>query len=183
MSARSHAPEASRSLEELASLALWRTADVIQQGFEKLIKPWGISGTQYNILRILRGAGPEGLTCGQAACRMIRHDPDITRLLDRLEARQLVCRSRHSQDRRVIMTRITSEGLRILKELDEPVAELHRRQVGHLGERRLKTLTRLLELCQMSSGEVVSSMCGPAAGGRELDSPAGRKKNGGTNGR
>ena len=83
----------------------------------------------------------------------------------------------------MIITRITAEGLRLLQELDDPVAELHRSQVGSLGERRLKALTRLLELCQVSSREAASRICTPAAGGRELESPAGQEGNGGTNGR
>jgi DNA-binding MarR family transcriptional regulator len=133
-------------------LSLLRTADLLARGAEEAIKPSGLSATQYNVLRILRGAGPEGLCCGEVAERMLTHDPDITRLLDRLEKRGLVRRARESEDRRVITVRITQEGLRILAKLDEPIEELHRRQLGHLGQRRLQRLIDLLKSAGVSSG-------------------------------
>src|SRR5271157_262711 len=108
------ARKASRSLEQEAYLSLLQTADLLARGAEEAIKPFGLSGTQYNVLRILRGAGPDGLCCREAAERMLTHDPDVTRLLDRLERRRLVARARASADRRVITVRITPEGLRIL---------------------------------------------------------------------
>jgi DNA-binding MarR family transcriptional regulator len=109
------------------------------------LRPTGLSPTQYNVLRILRGAEPDGLVCREIGERMITRDPDITRLLDRLEERGLVARSRGTEDRRVIVTRITREGLRILESLDEPIEALHLKQVGHLGPERLKGLIALLE--------------------------------------
>ena len=133
-------------------MSLLRTADLLARGAEEAIKPSGLSATQYNVLRILRGAGPEGLCCGEVAERMLTHDPDITRLLDRLEKRGLVRRARESEDRRVITVRITQEGLRILAKLDEPIEELHRRQLGHLGQRRLQRLIDLLKSAGVSSG-------------------------------
>jgi len=132
------------ALEQEAYLSLLRTADALARGAEEVIKPFGLSGTQYNILRILRGAGAQGLCCHEAAERMLTHDPDITRLLDRLERRGLVVRARASSDRRVITAQITPEGLRILAKLDKPIEECHQRQFGHLGPRRLAQLIDLL---------------------------------------
>jgi DNA-binding MarR family transcriptional regulator len=137
-------PKPSRSLEEEAYLSLQRTADVLARAAEEAIKPSGLSGTQYNVLRILRGAPPGALACGEVAQRMLTHDPDVTRLLDRLEGRGLAARARASKDRRVITVRITPAGLRILTKLDRPIAAFHRRQLGHLGPRRLKRLIALL---------------------------------------
>jgi DNA-binding MarR family transcriptional regulator len=132
------------SLEQDAYLSLLRTSDALARGAEEVIKPFGLSGTQYNILRILRGAGAQGLCCHEAGERMLTHDPDITRLLDRLERRGLIVRARASSDRRVITAQITPEGLRTLAKLDKPIEECHRRQFGHLGPRRLAQLIELL---------------------------------------
>jgi DNA-binding MarR family transcriptional regulator len=134
----------SRSLEQEAYLSLRRTADVLARSTEGALKPFGISGTQYNILRILRGAGPKGLCCREAADRMLTHDPDVTRLLDRLERRGLIIRARASADRRVITVRITPEGSQVLAKLDKPIEACHRRQLGHLGPSRLAQLVKLL---------------------------------------
>ena len=134
-----------RRIEDDAYVNLLRTADALMQGVAATLKPAGLSPAQYNVLRILRGAGPDGLACREIAERMITKDPDITRLLDRLEERDLIRRSRDRADRRVITTRITDKGLRILKELDKPIEELHVKQLGHLGEQRLRTLMDLLE--------------------------------------
>lgn len=110
-----------------------------------MLKPHGLSPTQYNALRILRGAGPEGLACSEVGQRMINRDPDITRLLDRLERRGLIRRSREQRDRRVIKTRITPAGMDLLKSLNREVMEFHRQLLGHMGEERLEHLMRLLE--------------------------------------
>ena len=96
------------------------------------------------MLRILRGA-PEGLPCNEIARRMISRDPDITRLLDRLEKRTLISRCRETKDRRTVLTRITPEGLKLLHDLDEPVTEIHKSQLGHLGREGLRSLLDLLE--------------------------------------
>jgi len=135
----------SLSLEAEAFISLQRAADFLMRGLAELLKPAGLSATQYNVLRILRGAGRQGLACREVGDRMVTKDPDMTRLLDRLEARGLVARSRERQDRRVITTRITAAGLRVLKDLDRPVAELHERQLGHVPGPRLRTLLDLLE--------------------------------------
>jgi len=135
----------SGSPEEQAFVALLRSADQLQRRAAKMLKPHGLSPTQYNALRILRGAGTEGLACSELGERMISRDPDITRLLDRLERRGLVRRSRGQKDRRVIKTRIAPAGLELLKNLDRKVAEFHRQVLGHLGEEQLESLAGLLE--------------------------------------
>lgn len=129
--------------EEAAFLELLRTTDQLSRRLVPLLKAEELSPTQYNVLRILRGA-PEGLTCGEIGQRMITRDPDITRLLDRLEKRGLIARWRDVKDRRIVLARITPEGLKTLDRLDEPVQEGHRRQLGHLGRARLKALCELL---------------------------------------
>lgn len=130
--------------EETAFLDLIRTTDILSRGLVKVLKTEDLSPTQYNVLRILRGA-PEGLPCGEIADRMITRDPDITRLLDRLEKRALISRCRETKDRRMVMTRITPEGLKVLVRLDEPVETAHRKQLGHLGQGRLRVLKDLLQ--------------------------------------
>jgi DNA-binding MarR family transcriptional regulator len=129
--------------EEATFLELVRTTDMLSRGLVKVLKSKDLSATQYNVLRILRGA-PEGLACGEIASRMITRDPDITRLLDRLEKRALISRCRETKDRRMVMARITPEGLKLLTQLDEPVQETHRKQLGHLGRDRLRALAELL---------------------------------------
>jgi len=129
--------------EELAFLELLRTSDQLNRRLVPVLKAEELSETQYNVLRILRGA-PEGLPCGEIGNRMITRDPDITRLLDRLEKRSLISRCREAQDRRTVLTRITPEGLKLLSRLDEPVRNAHRAQLGHLGRERLKALCELL---------------------------------------
>lgn len=129
--------------EEAAFLDLLRTTDTLSRGLIHVLKAEELSATQYNVLRILRGS-PEGLACGEIAGRMITRDPDVTRLLDRLEKRGLISRCRETKDRRTVMARITPEGLKLLARLDEPVQAGHRKQLGHLGRERLRLLTELL---------------------------------------
>jgi DNA-binding MarR family transcriptional regulator len=138
------------NVHEEVFLHIQRTAEALMWGVMEALKPSGLTPTQYNVLRILRGAGAEGLACREIAERMVNRDPDITRLLDRLEGQKLVRRSREKKDRRVVMTYITPEGLRLLKELDGPMAELHERQLGHLKEQHLKNLAGLLETARKS---------------------------------
>jgi DNA-binding MarR family transcriptional regulator len=135
--------------EARAFIALQKAADKLAVQAEQLLKSNGLTGAQYNVLRILRGAEPDGLACSSISERMISHDPDMTRLLDRMEKRSLITRQRQSDDRRVVKTRITSEGLELLKRLDPPVRELHRTQFAHMGHARVKTLADLLdEICK-----------------------------------
>src|SRR6266581_8679278 len=129
--------------EEAAFLDLLRTTDLLSRGPAQVLRSEDLSATQYNVLRILRGA-PEGLACGEIASRMITRDPDVTRLLDRLEKRGLISRRREERDRRTVMARIAPEGLKVLTRLDEPVQAAHRKQLGHLGRERLRLLTELL---------------------------------------
>ena len=140
-----------RRLEDGAFVNIQRTADALMQGVAATLKEKDLSPPQYNVLRILRGAGDDGLACREIAGRMISRDPDITRLLDRLEERDLVARSRDRTDRRVITTRITERGLRVLGELDEPIQKLHVEQLGHLGPERLRSLIDLLESARRAS--------------------------------
>lgn len=135
------------SPEEAAFLELVRTTDLLSRGLVRIMKSEDISSTQYNVLRILRGS-PEGLACGEIANRMITRDPDVTRLLDRLEKRELISRCRETKDRRTVMARITPEGLKLLGRLDEPVQAAHRKQLGHLGRERLQALTELMSLAR-----------------------------------
>lgn len=135
----------SPSLEARLFVALIRAADHLSQDVELLIKSHGLTATQYNVLRILRGAGPDGLPCQRIGERMISRDPDMTRLLDRMEKRELITRERQTDDRRVIKTRITPSGLELLKKLDAPVDELHKKQLRHLQPAKVKALADLLE--------------------------------------
>jgi MarR family transcriptional regulator, organic hydroperoxide resistance regulator len=145
-----------QNLEEGAFVAVLRTAEYLQRRAAEMFKRHGLSPTQYNVLRILRGAGVEGLACSEVGERMLNHDPDITRLLDRLGARGLIERSRGKNDRRVITTRIAPAGLELLRSLDRPVEEFQRRLFGHVSERRLRSLIRLLELaCGSGHGQEV----------------------------
>ncbi len=131
--------------EERLFLALLKAADALGLEAEQLVKSASLTGAQYNVLRILRGAQPEGLACRAIGDRMISHDPDITRLLDRMEERRLIRRERQKDDRRVVKTHITSQGLEILKPLDQPMRELHKQQFRHMSTKRLKILAELLE--------------------------------------
>ena len=137
-------PFASR--EQEAYLALLRTADALQSSIEARLKEFGLTGTQYNALRILRGAGSDGLPCSEVGERMITRDPDITRLLNRLETRGLVIRARAKTDRRVIHGKITTAGLKLLREMDEPVARHNREMLKHVGQGKLTQMIELLEL-------------------------------------
>jgi len=138
-------------LEEEVFLDLLRTTDLLGRRVATVLKADDLSGNQYNVLRILRGS-PDGLTCGEIASRMITRDPDITRLLDRLEKRNLISRCRETKDRRMVMTRISPEGLKLLGRLDQPVEEAHRQQLGHLGRERLRALTELLHAARGATG-------------------------------
>ena len=122
------------------------TAERLEREVIELLKGAELSLSQYNILRILRGAGAAGLACGQVGSRLIRHDPDMTRLLDRIEKLGLIVRARGKADRRVVTARITDDGLELLAKLDRPVLEAHERQFSGLGERKTRDLTRWLNL-------------------------------------
>jgi len=137
--------------EEAAFLDLLRTCDLLSRGPAQVLKAEDLSATQYNVLRILRGA-PDGLPCGEIADRMITRDPDVTRLLDRLEKRGLISRWREAKDRRMVLAGITAEGLKLLVRLDGPVKQTHRKQLGHLGKDRLRALASMLEAARAQVG-------------------------------
>jgi DNA-binding MarR family transcriptional regulator len=140
------------SLEDEAVVSLHRTADQLNSRFSDMLKPYGLSPTQFNALRILRGAGEGGRTCSEIAERMINRDPDITRLLDRLERRGLVARSRQGRDRRVIISHITLAGLELLRGLDRPIEEFNRQQMGDVSEQQLRMLLKVLEVVRHQEG-------------------------------
>jgi DNA-binding MarR family transcriptional regulator len=133
------------SREQEAYLSVLRTADALQSSVEARLREFGLTGTQYNALRILRGAGAEGLPCSEVGERMITRDPDVTRLLDRLQKRGLVERTRGKRDRRVVYGKITGAGLKLLRELDEPIEQHGREMLRHVGQKKLERLIELLE--------------------------------------
>jgi DNA-binding MarR family transcriptional regulator len=133
-----------KCLEQEALLNIERTAAVLGHAFAEKLKAYRLTPTQYNALRILRGAGEAGLCRGEVRDRLIAQVPDVTRLLDRLETTGLIERKRDANDRRLVKTRITPAGLRVLAQLDEPIAEIHERQLGHMSRADLKRLIELL---------------------------------------
>jgi DNA-binding MarR family transcriptional regulator len=151
MGSPSKAAKQQSPIEDQIFIAVMKAADHLGQQAEQLLKSHGLTGTQYNVLRILRGAGSEGLPCRSVGDRMISHDPDMTRLLDRMEKRDLITRERQKDDRRVVKTRVTAQGLDILKKLDQPVRELHKQQFQHMSASKLKQLADLLGECQRSA--------------------------------
>jgi DNA-binding MarR family transcriptional regulator len=126
-------------------LNLLRTTDVLVRRESELLKASGLTFSQYNVLRILRGAGAPGLRCAEVSERMVTRDPDVTRLLDRLEAQGLAQRQRSAEDRRVVTTRITNAGKALLSRLDGPTENLLKEQLGHLSRTDLRSLSGLLE--------------------------------------
>lgn len=132
------------SLEQEAFLNLLRTQAELSDSFERMLRPHGVSGTQYNVLRILRGTGAEGLCRNEIRDRLLNRMPDVTRLLDRMEEAGLVTRARSAEDRRQVGTRLTESGRELVDRLDAVVAEEHRSQLGHLTENQLRTLVDLL---------------------------------------
>ena len=131
-------------LEQEVCLNLLRTQDHLGQPVHELFQTHDLTGPQYNVLRILRGHGPDGVPCheigGQMVCRM----PDVTRLVDRLESAGLAVRTRTPSDRRVVLVRATQKGLDLLAALDGPIIDLHRRSLAHLTRAELNELNRLL---------------------------------------
>jgi DNA-binding MarR family transcriptional regulator len=132
-------------LETEAFVTLVWASDRLQRRFADLFKREALSPNQYHVLRILCGVAADGLSCGEVAERMITRDPDVTRLLDRLERRGLVERWRSADDRRVVRARITDSGMAALARLDTPVTALHAEQFGHMDERQLARLVALVK--------------------------------------
>ena len=137
-----------RTLRQEAQLNLVRTANILSDAFEQMLKPHGITGTQYNVLRILRGAEPDGLCRNEVSQRLLNRMPDATRLLDRMEEGGLVTRERSTTDRRLVTTRITKKGRQIVDSLDDSADEQHEKALGHMSEQQLRTLIKLLTIAR-----------------------------------
>jgi DNA-binding MarR family transcriptional regulator len=133
-----------RTLEQEVSVSLARTAALQEHAAANVLRPYGLTPTQYNVLRILRGAEPDGLGRNEVRDRMIFPVSDATRLLDRLVEMGLAIRTRGGKDRRVVVARITRAGLEVLTPLDGVLERLHRRHLGHMGKRKLRALADLL---------------------------------------
>jgi len=144
------------SVEEEALLNLLRTSDYFERAVQRRTREWGITSTQYNVLRILRGAGPEGLTCNAIGERMITAEPDITRLLSRLKALKLVRQRRDLRDRRAVRTQIAQAGLELLRKMDPMVLAAPKELLGHLSGEEVKELIRLLEKARRSDKQPLS---------------------------
>jgi MarR family transcriptional regulator, 2-MHQ and catechol-resistance regulon repressor len=138
------------SAEEEALLNLMRTTDCLQRAFQRKTRHWGVTSTQYNVLRILRGAQPHGLTCSSIGDRMITAEPDITRLLARMKTLKLIKQQRDKNDRRVVWTQISAAGLDLLSKMDPEVMQAPKDLLGHLDRKDLAELIRLLELGRQS---------------------------------
>ena len=136
------------NLEEEALLNLVRTSDFLQRAFQHKTRAWGLTSTQYNVLRILRGARPGGLQCAAIGARMVTAEPDVTRLIARLKALKLVRQHRDQNDRRVVWTQITESGLKLLREMDPLIRKLPANLLGHISRAELTELIRLLELAR-----------------------------------
>lgn len=143
--------KAKRAPADDAFVHILKTADALMNEVSAILKPAGLTPTQYNVLRILRASHPDAVTCGQLAERMITRDPDVTRLMDRMESRELIARDRDPNDRRHVTIGITDAGLKMLKDLDEPMNNLHRRQFARLGGQELKSLIELLDMVRETS--------------------------------
>ncbi|HEY6851352.1 MAG TPA: MarR family transcriptional regulator [Terracidiphilus sp.] len=139
------------SVEEEALLNLMRTSDAMHRAFHRKTRDWGVTSTQYNVLRILRGAHPHGLTCSAIGERMITAEPDITRLLARLKALKFVRQRRDRHDGRVVWTQISESGLQLLKEMDPVIQRVPIELLGHLNKAELAEFIRLLELARRQS--------------------------------
>ena len=135
-----------RSLHQEAQISIVRTSNMLTNDFEQMLKPHGITATQYNVLRILRGAEPRGLCRNEVAARLINRMPDATRLLDRMEEAGLVTRERAEGDRRLVTTQLTKKGRNLVDSLDDEVDEQEKKGLGHLSKQDLETLIELLAL-------------------------------------
>lgn len=159
------------SAQEEALLNLMRTADRLSRAMQRIVRPWGVTATQYNVLRILRGAGPEGLTCSEIGNRMLTADPDITRLLRRLKVLKLIRQHRGRSDRRVVRTVIAETGLQLLEEMDPVIMRAPGELLGHMSADEIAELTRLLERAR----EQCANAHEEEIGGEETPADAGKK--------
>jgi DNA-binding MarR family transcriptional regulator len=140
-----------RSLEEEAALNVARTSAVLEHALSQALRPYAITPTQYNVLRILRGAGDSGLCRNEVGQRLIRSVPDVTRLLDRMEEMKLIARVRGTEDRRFVTTHLAPKGLELVERLDREICAIHREQLGHLPEEKLRQLVDLLTAARNST--------------------------------
>jgi DNA-binding MarR family transcriptional regulator len=145
------------SLEEEALLNLLRAADCLNRALQSKTRPWGVTSTQYNVLRILRGAEPQGLTCSAIGSRMITAEPDITRLLARLKALKLVRQQRDRHDRRLIWTQISENGLKLLREMEPAILAAPKEMLRRLSPEKLTELIRLLELARADCADKLNT--------------------------
>jgi MarR family transcriptional regulator, 2-MHQ and catechol-resistance regulon repressor len=145
------------STEEEALLNLIRTSDTLQRAFHRKTRQYGLTSTQYNVLRILRGAQPQGLNCSAIGSRMITAEPDITRLLGRLKALKLIRQHRDRSDRRVVWTQISDAGLELLKSMDPTIEQIPQDLLGHMSQSELSEFVRLLEMARQKSKEWLES--------------------------
>ncbi len=136
------------SLREEAALSIARTAAVLEHTLAQVLKPHGVTPTQYNVLRILRGAGDAGLCRNEVGERLIRRVPDVTRLLDRMEEQALIDRRRSESDRRFVTTCITPRGLALLDELEGPILRFHESCLAHMADDQLAALIEMLEVAR-----------------------------------
>ena len=130
--------------EQQAYLQLVRTAGVLQSDLRAFFKSYKLSGKQYNALRAIRRAGSKGITCSQIAAQMVEQDPDVTRLVDRLEKRNLVIRAAEKKDRRIVRVYLTANGQELLEQIDAPLIEKHLAQLNHMNKEELTMLIKLL---------------------------------------
>jgi DNA-binding MarR family transcriptional regulator len=138
------------SLEEEVTLNIARTAEYMMNAVAEVLKPYSLTVTQYNALRILRGAGTQGLMCSEVGERMVTKESDITRLLDRLESRGFISRERPPENRRVVIATIADAGNELLAELDGPVADCNKRLSAGLGKAEMRSLVSMLETIRKS---------------------------------
>lgn len=127
-------------VEEEAHLSIARTAALLERAFAQLLRPHGITPTQYNVLRILRGAGAAGLCRNELGERLVTPVPDVTRLLDRMAEMRLIARQRVDEDRRLVRTHLTAKGLELVNSLDAEIVAAHRQRLAHISRERLKAL-------------------------------------------
>ena len=146
------------SVEEEALLNVIRTADCFHRAFQKVGRTWGVTSTQYNVLRILRGAEPRGLTCSAIGDRMLTAEPDITRLLGRLKALKLIRQQRDRHDRRVLWTQISPAGRELLQQMDPVILQLPKDLMGHMSKGDVDELIRLTELARQQCIEKQASV-------------------------
>ena len=139
------------SLEQEAYLSVKRTEAALREHFDQVLKPHGISVTQYNVLRILRGAGQGGLCRNEIRDRLIDRMPDVTRLLDRMEETGWITRTRSTEDRRQVSTELTKTGRELVDSLDGPVAAEHERRLGHMTKTQLRSLIELLAVVRQET--------------------------------